>query len=225
MMKIGKNMIIAIMITFCFTATLLMVIPIRSANNSYDPWIDLNGDGRINMDEVVSTLDAFGTTGDPTRNVNVTNFPLDGQGNLKTTNYLPSGTFNASCKISIQTTSVVGNGGIAPQGIYITYVPSGVGASFFFIFDPLAPDFNVSRIVLQSIADSNTVQQAQIWLDSIYVGILPFATQNQPIVTAAPITQVQTLQQGMNQFTILPSPGQTILLQDLSLFVEYQYTR
>jgi hypothetical protein len=74
-MKIRKNMIIAIMITFCFTATLLMVIPIRSQNNSYDSWIDLNGDGRINMDEVVSTLDAFGTTGDPTRNVNVTNWP------------------------------------------------------------------------------------------------------------------------------------------------------
>jgi hypothetical protein len=223
MMKIGKNMIIAIMITFCFTATLLMVIPIRSANNSYDPWIDLNGDGRINMDEVVSTLDAFGTTGDPTRNVNVTNFPLDGQGNLKTTNYLPSGTFNTSCKISIQTTSVIGSINGGAQGIYVTNVPPQMGVSFFFIFDPLAPDFNVSRIVLQSISESGGPQQVQIWLNSINVGTLTLTIQGVPIATAVQIAQAQTLQLGINDLTI--SPQSSFLLQDLSLFVEYQYTR
>jgi hypothetical protein len=73
-MKIGRNMIIAIMITFCFTATLFMVIPIRSANSPYDPWIDYNDDGKINLQELVLLANSYGTTGDPTKNVNVTNW-------------------------------------------------------------------------------------------------------------------------------------------------------
>jgi len=73
-MKIGRNMIIAIMITFCFTATLFMVIPIRSANSPYDPWIDYNDDGKINLQELVLLANSYGATGDPTKNVNVTNW-------------------------------------------------------------------------------------------------------------------------------------------------------
>jgi hypothetical protein len=75
MMKVNKNMIIAVTITFCFIATLLMVIPIRSqSSGQYDPWFDINDDGRINMDEIVASTTAFGATGDPTKNVNVTNW-------------------------------------------------------------------------------------------------------------------------------------------------------
>jgi hypothetical protein len=74
MMKINKNMIIALTITFCFIASMLMVIPIRSqSSGQYDPWLDINDDGRINMDEIVAATTAFGSTGDPTKNVNVTN--------------------------------------------------------------------------------------------------------------------------------------------------------
>jgi hypothetical protein len=76
MMKINKNMIIAITITFCFIAAMFMAIPIRSQpSGQYDPWLDINDDGRINMDEIVASTTAFGATGDPTKNVTVTNWP------------------------------------------------------------------------------------------------------------------------------------------------------
>ncbi|MEM3714053.1 MAG: hypothetical protein QXF82_03800 [Nitrososphaeria archaeon] len=39
---------------------------------SYDPWLDYNDDGRIDMKDIGITCRAFGTTGDPTKNVNIT---------------------------------------------------------------------------------------------------------------------------------------------------------
>lgn len=76
MMKIRMNIIIAIMITFCFTATLFMVIPIRSANQPYNPWLDYNDDGKIGLLDFVSLTNSYGTTNTEnlTRNVNVTNW-------------------------------------------------------------------------------------------------------------------------------------------------------
>lgn len=41
----------------------------------YDPWADLNDDGRVNIKDAVLLGVAFGTSGDPTKNVTVTNFP------------------------------------------------------------------------------------------------------------------------------------------------------
>jgi hypothetical protein len=74
MMKIRRNMILAIVITFCFTATLFMIIPIRSAKQ-YDPWLDYNDDGKINLVDLSYLASSYNTAGDPTKNVNVTNWP------------------------------------------------------------------------------------------------------------------------------------------------------
>jgi len=41
----------------------------------YDPWADLNGDGTIDIFDIVQIGYTFGTSGDPTRNVNITNWP------------------------------------------------------------------------------------------------------------------------------------------------------
>jgi uncharacterized coiled-coil protein SlyX len=66
MMKISKNMIITMTIAFCFIASMFMVIPIRSqAPGQYDPWLDINDDGRMSMDEIVAATTAFGATGNP----------------------------------------------------------------------------------------------------------------------------------------------------------------
>jgi hypothetical protein len=61
------------------------VIPTRSSSNSlpYDPWVDLNGDGKIDIYDITWAAELYDTSGDPTRNVNVTNLPLDEYGNLK----------------------------------------------------------------------------------------------------------------------------------------------
>jgi hypothetical protein len=41
----------------------------------YDPWADINDDGYIDGKDISYTCRLFGTTGDPTKNVNVTNWP------------------------------------------------------------------------------------------------------------------------------------------------------
>ena len=73
-MVIKKDLIIAVLSTFCLTATLFMIVPTRSSVNPYDPWLDYNGDGRIDMREIGAACNSFGATGDPTKNVNVTNW-------------------------------------------------------------------------------------------------------------------------------------------------------
>jgi len=47
-----------------------MIIPTRSIGE-YDPWLDYNDDGRINMRDIGATCDAFSTLGDPTKNVTI----------------------------------------------------------------------------------------------------------------------------------------------------------
>jgi hypothetical protein len=56
-----------------------------SPSAQYDPWADLNDDGKISMDEIVRMCELFGTTGDPTKNVNVTNWPY--MQNVNVTNW------------------------------------------------------------------------------------------------------------------------------------------
>jgi len=45
-----------------------------SPSAQYDPWADLNDDGKISMDEIVRMCELFGTTGDPTKNVTVSGY-------------------------------------------------------------------------------------------------------------------------------------------------------
>jgi hypothetical protein len=68
-----KDVIIAVLATFCLTAIIFMALPIRSANNSYDPWLDYNGDGKISLSDLVTLAQSYGTTGNPAKNVYVTN--------------------------------------------------------------------------------------------------------------------------------------------------------
>ena len=69
-----KDLVIAVLITFCLTAMLFSVRFTRSqAPGQYDPWLDINDDGKILIEDVAWVAKAFGTSGDPIRNVNVTN--------------------------------------------------------------------------------------------------------------------------------------------------------
>jgi hypothetical protein len=70
-----KDLVIAVLATFCLTATLFMIIPTRSQIGGYDPWADINDDGKIDMYDIGHSARLFGATGDATKNVNVTNFP------------------------------------------------------------------------------------------------------------------------------------------------------
>jgi hypothetical protein len=66
-----KDTIIAVLATFCLTATLFMV----SSSLGYDPWADINEDGRIDMRDIAYEASLFGSSGDPTKNVTVMNWP------------------------------------------------------------------------------------------------------------------------------------------------------
>ena len=73
-MATRKDLIIAVLATFCLTSTLLMIVPTRSQTTTsagYDPWVDTDGDGKITIYDVVRTTAIYGSTGDPTRNVTI----------------------------------------------------------------------------------------------------------------------------------------------------------
>lgn len=73
-----KDLVIVTLATFCLTATLFLVNPTRSSPNTagvYDPWVDVNGDGKIDILDLVQTALSWHTSGDPTKDVNVTNWP------------------------------------------------------------------------------------------------------------------------------------------------------
>ncbi|MCJ7423420.1 hypothetical protein MUP01_04025 [Candidatus Bathyarchaeota archaeon] len=75
---IGKNIVVAVLVTFCLTALLFMVVPVGSQGaHSYDPWWDLTGDGKIDIADIARISASYGASGDPTRNVSVTNWPSE----------------------------------------------------------------------------------------------------------------------------------------------------
>ena len=79
-----KNLILAVLATFCLTAMLSTILPTRSAI-PYDPWADVSGpmqgteDGTINMRDISYLIQMFATNGNTTKNVTVTNWPLSTQ--------------------------------------------------------------------------------------------------------------------------------------------------
>jgi hypothetical protein len=81
-MATKKDLIIAVTCTFCLTAAVLSLLPVGS-QGEWNPWLDAREDGAINVLDLIKIAGALGTSGDTTRNVNVTNFPLDEQGNLR----------------------------------------------------------------------------------------------------------------------------------------------
>jgi hypothetical protein len=66
-MATKKDLIIAVLATFSLTVTLFAVLPTRSSPgiSGYDPWLDYNDDGKISLEDITATLDAFGSEGTP----------------------------------------------------------------------------------------------------------------------------------------------------------------
>ena len=66
-----KDIVIVVLATFCLAVTLFTVLPIRSSPNGYDPWIDLDDDGKIGPYDFYMFARAYGSSGDPTKNVTI----------------------------------------------------------------------------------------------------------------------------------------------------------
>jgi hypothetical protein len=79
-MKISYSQLLNIVLV-AILATSLLLMNTRSTIESktakagtYDPWLDYNEDGYIGIDDIFSTASSFGAEGDPTKNVNITNW-------------------------------------------------------------------------------------------------------------------------------------------------------
>ena len=77
-----RKEVLIVLVTFCLTATLFSIIPVGSQGvRGYDPWYDVTGptpnqpDGKIDLRDYYAMGLKFGTEGDPTKNVSVTNWP------------------------------------------------------------------------------------------------------------------------------------------------------
>jgi hypothetical protein len=98
-----KDLIIVALATFCLTATLFMVRPTKSnpGIGEYNSWTDLNGDGTVDIYDAITLADAYGTSGDSTRNVNVVSMPsrqgyeaYSFEGTISWTNYAITSDFS-----------------------------------------------------------------------------------------------------------------------------------
>jgi hypothetical protein len=145
-----KDLAIAVLSTFCLTISLFTIIPTRTllptdnvnaSKPEYDPWLDYNEDGIVDISDILDTALAFGSTGDTTKNVNVTNFPLDEHGNLNVN--VVSEPLQAYKKVD--------------RIILLESFSEGVGveegsfAKFWFDFNPQGNLINISRISIHMI--------------------------------------------------------------------------
>jgi len=62
-----KTLVIAILATFCLTSILFMIRPTMSnpGIGEYNPWVDLNDDGTINILDAIILSNAYATSGTP----------------------------------------------------------------------------------------------------------------------------------------------------------------
>ncbi|MGD8546086.1 MAG: hypothetical protein PVH12_07920, partial [Candidatus Bathyarchaeota archaeon] len=77
---IKKDLVVAVLLTFCLTVLLFQVLPISSQDaGDYDPWYDVNDDGTIDMRDIGGIARKFGTSG---TSINKTALLLELQQNL-----------------------------------------------------------------------------------------------------------------------------------------------
>jgi len=72
-MKIRKDLVITVLVTFCLTATFFMTRASWSGGE-WDPWVDIKEDGTVDIYDAITLANAYGTSGDTTKNVTVTNW-------------------------------------------------------------------------------------------------------------------------------------------------------
>jgi hypothetical protein len=72
----SKLMSTALVVAFLASALLINIHTSSNASN-YDPWYDINGDGKIDIKDATLIGLGWQAQGDPTRNVNITNTQIN----------------------------------------------------------------------------------------------------------------------------------------------------
>jgi hypothetical protein len=76
-MKVWKTVFAVFLSVFCLAMMVSSAVPSGSTVGGYDPQLDINHDGVIDMKDVGGVARSFSTSGDPTVPVNVTNWPSE----------------------------------------------------------------------------------------------------------------------------------------------------
>jgi len=74
-----KDLVIVILATFCLTLTLFTILPTHS---SYDPWLDVDDNGVVELKDFYELSQAFGTSGNPTKSVTINDNWTEGSFNF-----------------------------------------------------------------------------------------------------------------------------------------------
>ena len=99
-MKITPSTLVNIILS-AILLTSIGFIGVTAQTQQYDPWIDINEDGDINMLDAIRFAGVYGTSGDPAKNVTVINWPQN---------------------IDVTITSYANNGG----SLYVTVDPTSI---------------------------------------------------------------------------------------------------
>jgi hypothetical protein len=220
---VKKDIVIAILATFCLTSALFMIIPSKSSPSvgEYDPWIDINGDGIIDGGDLGILGGSWYTSGDPTKNVNVTNWPTTT--NVNVTNWPENRP--AIVRKGIQRIQIMES---MADGVHIGAGFFYLSAFFLFDFEPLGQLINITKFYLAAVwktPDNSlyilryTINFYHDFDDAIDHTMNPRAWWN----SFEPVTGIT---QGMNELAIWrpnTSPSGDIILYRLELFIEYNY--
>jgi len=237
-----RDMIIVALATFCLTATLFIILPSRSAD--YTPWGDVSGptvgesDGTINMRDIQYEIMLFNTNGNTTRNVNVTNWPIDEPLTVK----------KGTEKISLIDTFGTGTGN--GYGVALGHpVWDQSNSWLLYDFEPKGTLLNVSEIYIAYIWRADTAGSLgsphKIWLTftngipfgggfqmvELSQGIgLPYDTmpEAESLVVSQefPSFNFTMVHQGMNSAELSRTDqnnGAHVFVFSLTIYIEYYY--
>lgn len=161
-----KHLTMSTLIALALLVVAFTPISSQQGVHDYDPWADINGDGKMDGKDIAFTAAGFGTLGDPTRNVNVINLPLDGNGNLRV-NVTKQ---NPTLRTDSQAITLIDSRG---KEIWGTVAQTGFGWDniywTYFSFNTKGVFNNVTRIILrtlQSQSGSSSIN-ISIWLGDI----------------------------------------------------------
>jgi len=220
-----KNLVITILLSAFLLA---LVCPMTRSQTSieYDPWADINDDGKIDMRDIAYIARLFGTAGDPTKPVYVTNWPQDRPPSIK----------RGLEKIVVQETLY--------PGIYVGIPGYGSVVHYWFNFKPEGKLVNVTEVYVNIMwkadVDGTAAQPHAVYLifwnvsdpfNFTYFKLGPLgpgvdvkndcfkASEENPQFDFSLITE------GINQLSIERSDsyGNYIYILKLELFIEYYY--
>lgn len=205
-------------------------IILAQTGGEYDPWLDLNEDGTIDVNDLSPMGQSYGSSGDTTKNVNVTNFPLDDEGNLKVSiQEEPPGFFIDSVVITLLNFPSNTN--------FSVLIPQTRNATLPFVFAPKGTLIGVTNawitVVARKFENIVDIMHFNITVNNLTLTTYNWYPSDCPHIVAMPLEEaMSTIHDGINTVLISNAvwsmlPGEWLpcglLLYQVDIFIEYEY--